>query len=62
MIIDTSALLAVVLTERDEPKFLSARLNLGDCFVYSLAKIRHEPLMFKGEDFAQTDIEPALKG
>lgn len=127
MIIDTSALLAVVLAERDEPKFLSAIVSarsrsmsvanwleativvesrgdplstrsldrfvrdaqielvsvtveqtglariawreygrgnhpaFGDCFAYSLAKLRQEPLLFKGDDFAQTDIEPALK-
>jgi ribonuclease VapC len=38
-----------------------ARLNYGDCFAYALAKRRGEPLLFKGNDFAQTDIEPALK-
>ena len=38
-----------------------ARLNYGDCFAYALAKSRGEPLLFKGNDFAQTDIEPALK-
>ena len=38
-----------------------ARLNFGDCFAYSLAKLRKQPLLFKGGDFAQTDIEPALK-
>ena len=37
-----------------------ARLNLGDCFAYALAKARGEPLLFKGEDFPHTDIEPAL--
>lgn len=131
MIIDTSALLAVVLTEHDELRFLAAivssrkramsvanwleativvesrgdpvasssldqfirdaqiglidvtveqtelarnawrkfgrgkhraSLNFGDCFAYSLAKMRNEPLLFKGDDFAQTDVEPALKG
>jgi ribonuclease VapC len=36
-------------------------LNYGDCFAYALAKRRGEPLLFKGNDFAQTDIEPALK-
>ena len=36
-----------------------ARLNFGDCFSYALAKISGEPLLFKGNDFAQTDIEPA---
>ena len=39
-----------------------ARLNYGDCFAYALAKRYDEPLLFKGNDFSQTDIEPALKG
>jgi ribonuclease VapC len=38
-----------------------ARLNYGDCFAYALAKDTREPLLFKGNDFAQTDVEPALK-
>ncbi len=38
-----------------------ARLNFGDCFAYALARTRGEPLLFKGDDFARTDIEPALK-
>jgi ribonuclease VapC len=38
-----------------------ARLNYGDCFAYALAKRCGEPLLFKGNDFTQTDIEPALK-
>ncbi|MGD9511445.1 MAG: type II toxin-antitoxin system VapC family toxin [Geminicoccaceae bacterium] len=37
-----------------------ARLNLGDCFAYALAKARGEPLLFKGEGFPHTDIESAL--
>ena len=37
-----------------------AALNFGDCFAYALAKAMNEALLFKGEDFAQTDIEPAL--
>lgn len=39
----------------------AARLNLGDCFPYALSKELGEPLLFKGDDFPQTDIEPALK-
>ncbi len=35
-----------------------AALNFGDCFAYALAKTTGEPLLFKGEDFAQTDIDP----
>jgi ribonuclease VapC len=36
-----------------------AKLNFGDCFAYALARETGEPLLFKGDDFAQTDIEPA---
>jgi ribonuclease VapC len=35
-----------------------AALNFGDCFAYALAKISEEPLLFKGDDFSQTDIQP----
>lgn len=38
-----------------------AKLNLGDCFSYALAKATGEPLLFKGQDFARTDIAPALE-
>jgi len=34
----------------------AAALNLGDCCSYALARYRGEPLLFKGNDFAQTDI------
>ncbi len=33
-----------------------AALNYGDCFAYALAKVRREPLLFKGRDFEQTDL------
>lgn len=36
-----------------------AVLNYGDCFSYALAKFLDVPLLFKGDDFAQTDIVPA---
>ena len=36
-----------------------AALNFGDCFAYALANVTGEPLLFKGEDFSQTDIEAA---
>jgi ribonuclease VapC len=38
-----------------------AQLNMGDCFSYSLAKARNLPLLFKGDDFAKTDIVPAWR-
>jgi ribonuclease VapC len=37
-----------------------AKLNLGDCFAYALAKARGEPLLFKGGDFDRTDVQSAL--
>ena len=37
-----------------------AALNFGDCFSYALAKTTGEPLLYKGNDFALTDIEAAL--
>jgi ribonuclease VapC len=37
-----------------------AKLNFGDCFSYALAKECGEPLLFKGNDFAETDIQSAL--
>jgi len=37
-----------------------ASLNFGDCFAYALARFSGEPLLFKGNDFSQTDIQPAI--
>jgi ribonuclease VapC len=37
-----------------------ARLNICDCFAYALAKETGAPLLFKGGDFARTDIVAAL--
>jgi ribonuclease VapC len=37
-----------------------AALNFGDCFTYALAIERDEPLLFKGDDFARTDVKRAL--
>lgn len=38
----------------------AARLNFGDCCAYALAKSLNLPLLYKGNDFAQTDIVSAL--
>jgi ribonuclease VapC len=38
-----------------------AQLNFGDCMAYSAARVENQPLLFKGDDFTRTDIEPALK-
>lgn len=36
-----------------------AALNFGDCFAYACAKQSGVPLLYKGDDFPQTDITPA---
>ena len=36
-----------------------AGLNFGDCFAYALARVTGEPLLFKGNDFAQSDVAVA---
>lgn len=38
-----------------------AKLNLGDCLTYAVAKVHALPLLFKGNDFVHTDIEPAYR-
>ncbi len=37
-----------------------AQLNFGDCFSYALAKELNQPLLYKGNDFSQTDVRSAL--
>jgi ribonuclease VapC len=37
-----------------------AQLNMGDCFAYAIARNYRAALLFKGEDFNKTDIEPAI--
>jgi ribonuclease VapC len=39
-----------------------AGLNLGDCFAYALSKSSGEPLLFKGDDFARTDVKRVVWG
>jgi ribonuclease VapC len=36
-----------------------AKLNMGDCFSYACARVHGVPLLYKGDDFALTDIERA---
>ena len=38
-----------------------AGLNFGDCLAYALAKDAVEPLLYKGDDFAHTDVRSALE-
>ena len=39
-----------------------AALNYGDCFSYALAKVLGAPLLFKGDDFARTDVATVRSG
>lgn len=36
-----------------------ARLNYGDCMTYATARVAERPLLYVGDDFGQTDIQPA---
>lgn len=58
MIVDTSALIAILHDElqRYGKGRHPAGLNFGDCCSYALAQACGEPLRFKGADFGQTDI------
>ena len=38
-----------------------AGLNFGDCFAYALSKATGFPLLFKGDDFSQTDVVSAFE-
>ncbi len=55
-----SARLALAAFDRYGRGRHPAKLNFGDCFAYALAKERGLPLLFKGNDFALTDIAAAL--
>ena len=73
IVVDASALLAIYFREPERDRFIEAlraafsrygkrtpaKLNLGDCFAYALAKQRKARLLFKGDDFVSTDVEPA---
>lgn len=37
-----------------------AGLNFGDCFAYAVARLGNVPLLFKGDDFSQTDVVAAI--
>jgi len=64
MVVDTSALVAILFNEPDADRFGKGRhaagLNIGDCFSYALAMATGHPLLFKGNDFLHTDVRPTL--
>jgi ribonuclease VapC len=56
IVVDTSALVAILKVEPDAAELLHC---LGDCFSYGLAKALDAPLLFKGEDFSYIDVKVA---
>lgn len=52
--------LAVTAVKAYGKGYHPARLNFGDCCAYALAKSMNLPLLYKGNDFAQTDVASAL--
>lgn len=56
----TQAQLACIAWQKYGKSRHSAKLNFGDCCSYALAKYLDLPLLFKGNDFIQTDILCAL--
>ena len=70
MVIDSSALLAIILDEPELGEFASivakadvVRFSAASYVEasYALAKTTREPLLFTGNDFSQTDLESAIK-
>ena len=57
---DDHAKLAIEAFRRFGTARHPAALNYGDCFSYALAKATGEPLLFKGDNFSQTDIKRAV--
>ena len=51
---------AIAAYERFGKARHAAKLNFGDCMAYALAKSLDAPLLFKGNDFSQTDVKAAL--
>jgi ribonuclease VapC len=56
---DQTARIALQARIRFGRGFGGGKLNFGDCFAYALAKKLDAPLLFVGDDFAATDVEPA---
>ncbi len=54
------AIAAIEAFERYGKGRHKAALNFGDCCSYALAKVRNVPLLYKGNDFALTDIASAM--
>ena len=53
---ENHALIALETFERFGKNRHKAKLNMGDCFSYACAKAQRVPLLYKGNDFVETDI------
>jgi ribonuclease VapC len=53
--------LALLLRPRGESGRHPAALDFGDCLTYAAARVAGMPLLFVGDDFARTDLEPVLR-
>jgi uncharacterized protein with PIN domain len=60
MFVDASAMVAILTLEPETDALADVLVNLGDCFAYAVARQHHASLLFKGDDFAKTDIRPAI--
>jgi ribonuclease VapC len=60
MLSDVTAYNALVAHQRFGKGRHSAKLNMGDCFAYAVAKSQDEKILFVGDDFIHTDLESAL--
>jgi uncharacterized protein with PIN domain len=60
MFVDASAIVAILTREPEADALADALVNLGDCFAYAVPRQRRVSLLFKGDDFAKTDIRPAI--
>jgi len=58
--VDQARLAAQAYRDYGKGSGSKARLNLGDTFSYALAKDTGRPLLYVGNDFAHTDVTPAL--
>jgi ribonuclease VapC len=56
LIREREALLALEAFDRFGKGRHPAGLNMGDCFAYACAHALGVPLLFKGDDFARTDL------
>jgi ribonuclease VapC len=56
---DHAQLARIAFNQYGKGRKNKARLNFGDCFSYALAKALDAPLLFKGDDFSQTDVRRA---